>query len=420
MRRRRRAGILPSMVASHAEPEIETLDPQLIADAAARAPGCSPALAGLAARFERIFRLSSLAAPGLVCFGGGVPLSPGEQESAEVPALSATGIGLTPERAAVSCLGEVADLLSPLERPGDIVAGAASDCAMRDGWLSEATRGAAGAIDCMAASRSIDGTSVLLPADICLRRAASRRAIAPVGALSSGVAAGQDHSSAACRAMLELLERDAAALWWLGGRAARRFPTTGSAAEAAAGALSALRQGQAFRDTSLLDITSDLGVPVVAAVSRPADGGAGFAIGIAARLSLGEAAYAALLEMAQMEIGAGLALLKLRARGPDGLTAGDRRHLERAAADPLKMPSLTGEGQTVDAAEGIADGSALLRHLEAHGVRVYHIDLTRADIGVPVMRAVSPDLQPFSLDALCGRFVAQRCEVVAPPQVSPY
>ncbi|MGL4243535.1 MAG: YcaO-like family protein, partial [Beijerinckiaceae bacterium] len=277
----------------HAGFEIDDLDPQRVAELASLSPECTPALTGLTARFERFFLLSSPASPGLTCIGGSARLTAGEEASAGASSISATGTALSLELAALSCLGETADLLSPLERQGDI-ASCMGAGPMLDGWLGQAASRAAGAFDCIEGFRCIDGAPALLPADLCLRRPSVRRAIEPVGPLSSGVAAGADTSSALLRAVLELVERDAAAMWWLGGRPGRECPTEGSSSVGASATLAALRRGDGRRMTSLIDITTELGVPVAAAVSRDRDG-RDIAIGIAARLSLDEAATAAIL-----------------------------------------------------------------------------------------------------------------------------
>ena len=69
----------------------------------------------------------------------------------------------------------------------------------------------------MTARSLATGSDVLVPADWCVRRAPRRMGLQPPWILGSGVAAGPDWDWAASRALLELIERDAVALWWLGG-----------------------------------------------------------------------------------------------------------------------------------------------------------------------------------------------------------
>ena len=74
------------------------------------------------------------------------------------------------------------------------------------------------------ATRSTDGSEVLLPADICLRRPPAQREFTPPFPLSIGSAAGPSREAAALHGLLELIERDAAALWWRGGQFGRSIP----------------------------------------------------------------------------------------------------------------------------------------------------------------------------------------------------
>src|SRR5690606_20245552 len=73
------------------------------------------------------------------------------------------------------------------------------------------------------------GRELLLPADWCLRRQPPGPLGMPGAALSTGCAAGPSFEAAAARALLELVERDAASLWWIGGRRARPVAAAGAA-----------------------------------------------------------------------------------------------------------------------------------------------------------------------------------------------
>ena len=71
------------------------------------------------------------------------------------------------------------------------------------------------------ATRLTDGCEVLLPADLCLRRPAGQCEVDLPFMLGTGSAAGTSWDAAALHGLLELIERDAAGLWWRGGRRAR-------------------------------------------------------------------------------------------------------------------------------------------------------------------------------------------------------
>ena len=372
-------------------------------------------LVAIAQRLARLFFIASPFAPGFCCIGGEIALDGDTASAHGMPRLSVTGNGETAEQALVSCLGEAADFLSQFERAGDVAvvaAGGDDSNVVADGWIAQAASSAGNPIDWIRALDASTGRAALLPADICLRRRPGRRAIEPVGALSSGAAAGPNFESAALRAVLELCERDAAALWWLGGRRPQRFALEHPATTAAAALIERLRQGTTTRRTLLLDITTDNGVPAVAAVSMNADG-RGMACGLASRLVAADAAKAAILEMCQMEMAAPVADAKRAERGEAALNEADRRHLRRAeflAADcellrPRYASSLATSGPVAD--PGL-DG--LVGHLSRCGIRLFLVDHTRQDIGVPVARAVSPDLQPFSATASTKRFMRARAD----------
>lgn len=370
----------------------------------------SAELVALAGRLSRLFTIASPFAPGFHCIGGEIAVAPDPAAATpEMVRLSVTGNGETAEAALVSCLGEASEYLSQFERSGDIAAAVGAGDRTKlvsDGWVGQAISGANRTIDCVNAFDAVTGETVLLPADFCLRRPQERKAIEPVVALSSGAAAGPSFEAAALRAVLELCERDAAAMWWLAGQRPKRFasehPATGTAAEL----IARLRQDETARRTMLFDITTDLGIPAVAAVSVGHDG-RGMACGLSSRLDPSDAARAAVLEMCQMEMSAPMAETKRAERGDAALNAADRRHLRRAAfaaADcPLFQPQAMSPLATLSppAAAGL---KGLVAHLRSRDIRLFLVDHTRHDIGVAVARAVSPDLQPFSAAVSTKRF----------------
>jgi ribosomal protein S12 methylthiotransferase accessory factor len=370
-------------------------------------------LVAIAGRLTRAFSIASPFAPGLHCVGGEIAIDADSTASSGAARLSVTGNGETLAAALVSCLGEAADFLSQFERPGDIEVGVvAGDHALfvSDGWIAEAVLRADRTIDWMKVSDVSTGDIALLPADLCLRRPPTRRAIEPVGALSSGAAAGPSFESAALRAILELCERDAAAMWWLGGCRPKRFALEHPATRAGAELIERLRQGETGRRTILLDVTTDNGVPVVAAVSMGHDG-RGMACGLSSRLTVSDATRAAVLEMCQMEMAAPVAEAKRAEAGDAALNEADRRHLRRAEFAAADCELLYPRDMSGHAASGPAAAlglKGLTDHLRNLGIRLFLVDLTRQDIGVAVARVVSPDLQPFSATASTRRF-SQAC-----------
>lgn len=341
-----------------------------------------------AGRFGRLFRLHARAAPGLHFFGAEVP-----QEGE--PTLNAAGSGLHPLEAFESCVGEAIERLSARETSEDAARRCPAPDAPED-WLAPLLAEARGDPGWLPARRLADGATVPMPIDLCLRRPPGQRAFDPPWPLSNGCAAGPGIDAATLRGLLELVERDAVALWWRGGRPAAPIPLEDPAAVAAAALLARLRQGEGGRRSWLLDITTDLGVPAVAAVSFDATGG-NFCFGTAARPSLAAAGCAALLEMTQIELAMEVVQAKRRERGEAALNAVDRQHLRRLAAihagschlvHPLESPRAAAMQADEQAALG-----ALLDRLGAHGLQPLALDLTRPEFGVPVIRVLCPGLE---------------------------
>ena len=384
-----------------------------------------------AASFQRLFQLDSEAAPGLVFFGA---------ELATPSPLSASGVGLTFRAGFEGCVGEGIELSSQFSEinanltldppPG----GARWDpCCFQAGHspighshLGQSHQGhspighshldhsllgvpADTPTDWCLAHRLSDGSAVHVPTDLVVRRGDQRKLLAPYP-LSIGCAAGRSLAAATLHGLLESIERDAAALWWRGGRRARLLPFDYPVMAHASLVLAAVRQDQRRRRTWLLDITSDLGVPCVAAVSVDPDG-FGFACGVAARMTLWAASQAAIQEMCQMELARTVVAAKRRERGEAGLNPLDMAHVRRARVvdagrclllhplppiapasdkDPLPGWDAPPEAPARDPASAVR---ALVRRLDARGLATAMVDLTRPEFGVPVVRVLCPGLE---------------------------
>lgn len=365
----------------------------------------SPQFVALETRLERTFLVGAPSAPGFCCLGGEIAVDPDAAQAFGAARVSVTGTGETLDEAVIGCLGEAADRLSHVGRAEDIHAASAVRNPVTDGWIAQILPPDIDGVDWMPARDAASDAVAALPADVCIRRAVSRRRVKPAGALSSGVAAGPDLRAAALRAGLELCERDALALWWIGGQRPRGVPIEHAANVAATRLLANLRQDRTDRLTRLLDITTDLEIPAIAAVSIDRDG-CGLACGLAARLDWGEAARAAIFEMCQMELAAPIAHAKRRERGEEALNEIDRNHLRRAAFATSGCDLLEPRGPASPQSKADTSGDplhAFVTRLSGHGVRLFVLDLTRPDIGIPVVRMVSPDLQPYTSGVVTER-----------------
>ena len=221
-------------------------------------------LAELAARYgeplaraarlpSHLFLISSTFAPGLSFVGGEIDL--GIATSGRTKgSLSLSGTGETMLDALASCVGECVERLSQCEKAGDVrhtgLLGRRASQVMSsarpviEGLLSDVDQPSREQIAWVVGTLIHTGEEALIPADWCLRRSTTGALAIPGSALSTGCAAGPNFAEAASRALLELIERDAAALWWVGGRRGRPTGLERTAIAEANRSLTVFRQGR--------------------------------------------------------------------------------------------------------------------------------------------------------------------------------
>ncbi|MFM9857243.1 YcaO-like family protein [Pseudoxanthobacter sp. M-2] len=327
----------------------------------------------------------------------------------------ASGRGLTVAAARRSALGEAAELVSACAwgdeavvtatmaaigpaalAPAALTGFTARQLAAREAWNARHAGfdwqpppfDESRAIGWIEVTDAFGGPPAFAPADAVLigRREAGDADAVAIGD-SSGCAAGETVEAATLAAVLELIERDATGRWWYGGR--RRSPVTPEAAELPA-ALARFLTERARR-TVLFDITTDIGIPVVVAVSAEADG-ADVALGFAARLDASAAACAAATEMLQMEV----ALEAARELGRDAADWWTWRRRVAMALPPLdaanRLPAARLAGGRRDGGRSHDGLGAVLEALDRAAIPLWTVDLTRPAIGVPVVRALSTAL----------------------------
>jgi oxazoline/thiazoline synthase len=238
------------------------------------------------------------------------------------------------------------------------------------------------------------GTCRWLPADYCYRSANRADAAWTCPADSSGCATGTSMADVAVRGFLEAVERDAVGIWWFNRVHRRECPTEDATIKAVAA-----WQRDRSRRFHLLDLTTDLGVPVRAAVSFEKSG-RGIAVGFGAHFDPTIAALRASLEMVQFQVMIDLSL-RLRDRGLvqeaspstkdawswfEGVTVDTEPYLLPQPAEstrPLHPPPTT-------------DGAALDRCIEIandHCLELLFVEMTRPWIGIPAGRVIVPGLR---------------------------
>jgi ribosomal protein S12 methylthiotransferase accessory factor len=218
---------------------------------------------------------------------------------------------------------------------------------------------------------------------------------------SNGCAAGGTFADALVHGLLELIERDAAAIWWY-NRLPRPLLDLDSFSVAQLGKMRDLYRAQ-LREFWALDLTGDLGVPVVVAISARVDSPVEDIIyGFGSDLDPSAAVHKALLEMNQSLF----SVYKSAARGAPKYRNDQpaaRRWFQSAtrANQPYIVPDLKLPAKKLadfashDHANWDDDAVECVERLRAAGLETFVLDQTRPDIGLPVCRALIPGLCHF-------------------------
>ena len=366
-----------------------------------------------------IFEIPSKDAPGLTLMGGKVDPASLGLAGRDLPKASLTGSGRRLREALEACLGEGIEYLSQIERDGDVVSEGNEACAAarppeRDtelflNRLDRSTDRPAGGIDWIEGALLETGEPCMLPADLVLRRAPGKNRFPSRRVPSSvGCAAGQTTDHAILGGMLELIERHAVAHWWTGGERAR--PVHPSVLERAgiAQIIQDVRLGSSDRRTWFLDITTDVDIPVIAALSLQR-AGRGFALGLGAHPDPAVAVWKAFNELCQGETAYEVVDAKEAQHGSSALNAVDlnhqkRRHWDGAEEDPILKPQgeyrLHSSGSTDRSVSGFL--SEIRAELTRHSVSVYVANLTRPEFNVPAVWVGTANLIPFPCEPAVG------------------
>lgn len=212
---------------------------------------------------------------------------------------------------------------------------------------------------------------------------------------SNGVAAGNSVDEALLQGLLELVERDSVALWWYSRSHRPGIDLDATDDPRVRAALAPLRARG--REVWVLDITSDLDIPAMAAFTSSPEGGQ-VLMGFGAHVDPVIAVVRALTEVCQSESG----VSEWEAgRTPEGLLEGvpeiegEWLAAVTTATDPWLAPHglapLT-RASTLNLHDSL---DAVLIALSKAGLEAWWMDLTRRDIGLPVVRTVVPGLRHF-------------------------
>jgi ribosomal protein S12 methylthiotransferase accessory factor len=221
---------------------------------------------------------------------------------------------------------------------------------------------------------------------------------------SNGNAAGNTLEEAILQGFLELVERDSVALWWY-NRISRPAIDLDSFDEPYLGRLSAYLQTRG-RDLWVLDLTSDLAIPVFVAVSRQTDRKSeAIMFGFGAHLDSRIAVVRAVTELNQF---LGLIPDETPEKGPASsseheadpevrvwaktATLANHPYLAPAPGAPRRVAGDYPRCGTEDLRDDILFCQATVERL---GMELLVLDQTRPDIGLPTVKVIVPGLRHF-------------------------
>lgn len=224
---------------------------------------------------------------------------------------------------------------------------------------------------------------------------------------SNGNAAGSSIEDAMLQGLLELIERDAVALWWY-NRTMQPAVDLDAFGDPWLDELRDVYAGLG-REVWALDLTSDFGVPVMAAVTRRVDRAhEEILFGFGAHLDPRLALRRALTELNQM-------MPQLIAAEPDGRYRCDDPDMvgwlrnATLAAEPYLAPDSArpalgpADYDYVPRADLLDDLEMLRAKVEELGMELLVLDQTRPDVGLPVVKVIVPGMRHFWARLASGR-----------------
>lgn len=235
----------------------------------------------------------------------------------------------------------------------------------------------------------------LLPTTYCYYEAPSQSGFCASN--SNGCAAGNTIEEATLHGLLELIERDAIAIWWY--NRLNRPPLESARLDSFASRRVAdltREQAAAGRSLALIDLTNDLGVPVIGAVSADHRSGGNIVFGFGAHLDPSIAALRAVSELVQLEV-------YCREAEQSAAPRMDQVRTWFAAANLESHSYLVPDRSAVPARHlELSQGTDLKGFIEdivsllgKRGYDVLALDCTRPDINFPVVRMVVPGLRHY-------------------------
>jgi ribosomal protein S12 methylthiotransferase accessory factor len=247
----------------------------------------------------------------------------------------------------------------------------------------------------------------LLPTGLLYFGAPTAPGQAALFADSNGNAAGSSLEDAVLQGLFEVVERDAVALWWY-NRSRVAAVDLAAFTDPWIDELRTVYAGLR-RDVWVLDVTSDIGVPTMVAVSRRTDSATeDVMFGFGAHLDPRIALRRALTELNQLmpavlKPGAGR---DYACDDPDAVrwwqqaTVANQPYL---SPDPGRAPLRLRDYDYAPCDDIRAEVGLIQQRLEARGLDLLVLDQTRPDIDLPVVKVIVPGMRHFWARLAPGR-----------------
>jgi oxazoline/thiazoline synthase len=244
------------------------------------------------------------------------------------------------------------------------------------------------------------GAHRLLPTSMLYFGSAPGRGPSAPWADSNGNAAGSSLEDAVLQGFLEVVERDAVALWWY-NRTRQPGVDLDSFDEPW---LSEVRAayGKLRRDLWVLDLTADFGIPVMAAVSGRNDGTAQrLCFGFGAHFDPRTALRRAVTEMAQLlpppdvETEADGGFASVHAELASWWREATTRNQPYLMPDPAESPRTPTSYVCEPRIDLLSDLTVAEHLVRDRGMELLVLDQTRPDVRLPVVKVIIPGMRHF-------------------------
>lgn len=247
----------------------------------------------------------------------------------------------------------------------------------------------------------------LLPTGLLYYGVPAQPGVARVAADSNGNAAGTSLTDAVLQGLLEVVERDAVAIWWY-NRCCAPAVDLDAFADPWLAQLRTVYSGLG-RDVWVLDVTADLEIPTMVAVSRRTDGPfEDIMFGFGAHLDPAVALRRALTELNQLmpavidaHDGTGYGC-----DDPDALRWWRQATVARQPyllPDPARLARGPRDYDHVPCDDIRTEVDLIADRVAARGLELLVLDQTRPDVGIPVVRVIVPGMRPFWARLAPGR-----------------